>query len=108
MPSRNLNLEELQEKGSWGPFHEIGHNMQSNLWTFDGMYCISVFCCSQTLQHLSLKKKNCISGTKEVTCNVFAMYAQEMLTGQPAWDSVMGIHINLFSYSNIYIVNVWF
>lgn len=40
---------------SWGPWHEVGHNHQSDLWTFDG--------------------------TGEVTCNLFTLYAIEQIAG---------------------------
>jgi len=41
--------------GLWGNFHEIGHNHQSPLWTFDG--------------------------TTEVTCNLFTLYVYEKICG---------------------------
>jgi hypothetical protein len=31
-----LNVPFLKQKGSWGHFHEIGHNLQKAWWTFDG------------------------------------------------------------------------
>ncbi|CAF1025581.1 unnamed protein product [Didymodactylos carnosus] len=34
-----LNLKCLQKNGSWGLFHELGHNMQRDWWTFDGTVC---------------------------------------------------------------------
>lgn len=49
----------LRESGSWGIFHEIGHNMQQDAWTFDG--------------------------TSEVTVNIFTLYAMETLCGKKAW-----------------------
>lgn len=45
-------------KGSWGLFHELGHNHQSGDWTF--------------------------GGTVEVTCNLFTLYAMEHACGR-AW-----------------------
>ncbi len=50
------NLERLS-KGSWGHFHELGHNHQQPDWTFDG--------------------------TVEVTCNLYTLYVTEMLCGNP-------------------------
>ena len=44
-------------KGDWGLFHEMGHNHQSDDWTFDG--------------------------TGEVTCNLFSMYLAETICGIP-------------------------
>ena len=41
--------------GSWGHFHELGHNHQSGDWTFDG--------------------------TVEVTCNLFSLYVCETICG---------------------------
>ncbi len=43
--------------GSWGHFHELGHNHQQPEWTFDG--------------------------TTEVTCNLYSLYVMETLCGQP-------------------------
>jgi len=48
------NLPGLTEHG-WGPYHELGHNHQSSLWTFDG--------------------------TVEVTCNIFTLYILETVCG---------------------------
>lgn len=31
-----FNLQNLITKGSWGIFHENGHNVQRGWWTFDG------------------------------------------------------------------------
>ena len=50
------NLAQMQA-GSWGHFHEVGHNHQSGDWTFDG--------------------------TTEVTCNIFSLYLMEKLCGKP-------------------------
>jgi hypothetical protein len=50
------NLARMQA-GSWGHFHEVGHNHQSGDWTFDG--------------------------TGEVTCNIFSLYVMEKLCGKP-------------------------
>ena len=44
----------LTEHG-WGPYHELGHNHQSPLWTFEG--------------------------TTEVTCNIFTLYVLETVCG---------------------------
>ena len=53
-----FNHKELQ-KGFWGSFHELGHNMQEKPWTFDG--------------------------TVEVTCNIFTLHAMETVCGQKPW-----------------------
>eukprot|EP00727_Mastigamoeba_balamuthi_P006882 m51a1_g2814 hypothetical protein (1838) ;mRNA; f:145607-155070 len=42
----------------WGQYHECGHNMQSDMWTFDG--------------------------TVEVTNNLFSLYCERQMTGN--WD----------------------
>jgi len=47
----------LTTEGNWGFFHEVGHNHQSDLWTFDG--------------------------TVEVTVNLFTLYAYEQAAGIP-------------------------
>ena len=48
---------ERMRTGPWGLLHEMGHNHQSGLWTFEG--------------------------TGEVTCNVFAMYVIETVCERP-------------------------
>ncbi len=50
-----VNLQKLQKDGSWGHFHELGHNHQVGDWTFDG--------------------------TGEVTVNLFSMYVYEKVVG---------------------------
>ena len=52
------SLSTVQMKqGSWGHFHELGHNHQQGDWTF--------------------------GGTTEVTCNLFSLYVCETLCGLP-------------------------
>jgi hypothetical protein len=46
---------DLYKAGSWGHFHELGHNCQRSEWTFDG--------------------------TTEVTVNLFTLYAMEKMHG---------------------------
>ena len=53
----SLSLAEMKQ-GSWGHFHELGHNHQVGDWTFDG--------------------------TVEVTCNLFSLYCMETLCGLPS------------------------
>ena len=48
---------EAMKAGTWGHFHELGHNHQQPDWTFDG--------------------------TTEVTCNLFSLYVMETLCGKP-------------------------
>ncbi|KAF7457326.1 Peptidase family M60 domain containing protein [Cryptosporidium felis] len=43
-----LDLKTIKNEGNWGIYHELGHNRQSNYWTFNG--------------------------TEEVTVNLFTMY----------------------------------
>ncbi len=52
----SLSLAEMKQ-GSWGHFHELGHNHQQSDWTF--------------------------AGTTEVTCNLFSLYCMETLCGKP-------------------------
>ncbi len=52
----SLSAEKLAA-GSWGHFHELGHNHQRPDWTFDG--------------------------TVEVTCNLFTLYTTETVCGLP-------------------------
>lgn len=53
--SNELNVKMLKERGFWGTFHELGHNMQRRWWTLEG--------------------------TREVTCNIFSLLAQEVACG---------------------------
>jgi hypothetical protein len=48
---------DAMKAGTWGHFHELGHNHQQPDWTFDG--------------------------TTEVTCNLFSLYCMETLCGKP-------------------------
>ncbi|MHC5021719.1 MAG: M60 family metallopeptidase [Planctomycetota bacterium] len=54
-----LDLAALKTKGSWGCFHELGHNRQRRWWTF--------------------------SGTGEVTCNWFSLFTGERICGIEPW-----------------------
>ncbi|MDI9603152.1 MAG: M60 family metallopeptidase [Acidobacteriota bacterium] len=47
----SVDVDRLLTEGSWGHFHEMGHNHQSGHWTFDG--------------------------TGEVTVNLFSLYVSE-------------------------------
>lgn len=49
--------DELQANGSWGDFHELGHNQQRGWWTFDG--------------------------DGEVTVNIFSNYSLETMVANP-------------------------
>lgn len=52
-----ISLAEKLKAGSWGLFHELGHNHQDGMWTFDG--------------------------TGEVTCNLFSLYIMETVCKKP-------------------------
>ncbi len=52
-----VDLPRLRREGSWGHFHEMGHNHQSPDWTFEG--------------------------TGEVTVNLFSMYVYHKVLAQP-------------------------
>lgn len=52
-----VDVDRLRREGSWGHFHEIGHNHQNGDWTFEG--------------------------TGEVTVNLFSMYVFETVVGIP-------------------------
>ncbi|MBX3097315.1 MAG: M60 family metallopeptidase, partial [Fimbriimonadaceae bacterium] len=49
------DVARLKTEGTWGHFHEVGHNVQESAWTF--------------------------GGTGEVTCNIFTLYTFDMLVG---------------------------
>jgi hypothetical protein len=55
--AKNAASLEAMKKGTWGFYHEMGHNHQSGDWTF--------------------------GGTVEVTCNVFSLYCLENVLKLP-------------------------
>ncbi|CAF0735671.1 unnamed protein product [Adineta ricciae] len=54
-----FNSVHLEKKGAWGLFHEIGHNLQRDWWTFDG--------------------------TTEVTVNIFTLHAMDKICHLQPW-----------------------
>ncbi|MGB0953434.1 MAG: M60 family metallopeptidase [Planctomycetota bacterium] len=60
-PAVLVDLEELQDKGNWGCFHELGHNRQKPAWTF--------------------------GGTGEVTNNLFSLHSGEVMSGIEPWQN---------------------
>ncbi len=54
-----VDAERLEQDGSWGHYHELGHNSQRGDWTF--------------------------AGTGEVTCNLFSLHAGHRLNGIEPW-----------------------
>jgi hypothetical protein len=55
----SLSVDRLTTEGTWGHWHELGHNHQLPEWTFDG--------------------------TGEVTCNLYTLYAMEKIAGKGLW-----------------------
>lgn len=55
-----VDTNRLRSHGSWGHFHELGHNCQRTWWTF--------------------------AGTGEVTCNLFALHAMDQVVGLEPWN----------------------
>lgn len=58
----SLSVKSLTTEGTWGHWHEIGHNHQKGEWTFDG--------------------------TGEVTCNLYSLYLMEKIAGKTLWDRI--------------------
>ncbi|RMH02779.1 MAG: hypothetical protein D6702_07720 [Planctomycetota bacterium] len=56
-----VDVERLEREGSWGHFHELGHNRQRPEWTF--------------------------AGTGEVTCNLFSLHAGDVVCGIDPWEN---------------------
>ena len=56
-----VDVEHLRMEGNWGFFHEVGHNHQSQDWTFDGAV--------------------------EVVVNLFTLYVYEYLCGVPVTEA---------------------
>jgi hypothetical protein len=52
-----LDLQSIRSSGSWGPFHELGHNHQWRDWF--------------------------LPGTTEATCNLWSVYIHEQVLGLP-------------------------
>jgi len=58
-----LDVKNLKKNGSWGLFHEMGHNMQQDAWTFEGttevtvnlftLWGYSVLCSDKVKEHLA-------------------------------------------------------
>ena len=59
-----VNAEHLRSECNWGFYHEVGHNHQSDDWTF--------------------------RGTVEVTVNLFTLYVYEFLCGTPVSENYRG------------------
>ncbi|XP_074645701.1 TRPM8 channel-associated factor homolog [Tubulanus polymorphus] len=51
--------EKVKRDGKWGLFHELGHNFQDKLWTWDG--------------------------TNEVTVNIFTLHAMDVICNKSPW-----------------------
>ncbi len=58
--SQIYDVDDLKVNGSWGLFHELGHNRQQKRWTF--------------------------SGYGEVTVNIFTLYVFEFVLGIPTTE----------------------
>ncbi|CEM04376.1 unnamed protein product [Vitrella brassicaformis CCMP3155] len=56
-----VDIPAIRQKGTWGLFHELGHNRQEREWTF--------------------------RGTEEVTVNLFSLFTMDQVLGIPAWDA---------------------
>ncbi|CAF3448381.1 unnamed protein product [Rotaria sp. Silwood1] len=54
-----LNSNKLEKNGAWDLFHEIGHNMQRDYWTYDG--------------------------ADEVTVNIFTLHAMDTICHHQVW-----------------------
>lgn len=55
----SLDPVKLKKEGSWGHYHELGHNRQEEAWTFDG--------------------------TGEVTNNLYSLWNMQKINGQGIW-----------------------
>ena len=58
----SLSVKALTTEGTWGHWHELGHNHQKPEWTF--------------------------AGTGEVTCNLYSLYLMEKIAGKKLWDRI--------------------
>ncbi len=68
----SLSLSQLTNQGTWGHWHELGHNRQKPEWTF--------------------------SGTGEVTNNLYTLYLMNKVAGQSIWERVSGERAKVRSY----------
>ena len=58
----SLSVDQLTTQGTWGHWHELGHNHQKGEWTF--------------------------SGTGEVTCNLYSLFLMEKIAKRGIWDRI--------------------
>lgn len=58
----SLSVKKLTTDGTWGHWHELGHNHQKGEWTFDG--------------------------TGEVTCNLYSLYLMQKIAGKTLLDRI--------------------
>ncbi|MCW5943045.1 MAG: M60 family metallopeptidase, partial [Fimbriimonadaceae bacterium] len=58
----SLDVKRLTTEGTWGHWHELGHNRQRSEWTFEG--------------------------TGEVTNNLYTLYAMSNIAGKPLFDRI--------------------
>ena len=68
----SLSVKSLTTEGTWGHWHELGHNHQKPEWTF--------------------------GGTGEVTCNLYSLYLMEKIAGKKLWDRIGGERAKLPAY----------
>ena len=84
-----LNVQSLKSGGSWGLFHEVGHNLQRGWWTFAGTGEVTnnIFsllggwtCCN-----ISVKENNWIKGYYNITALKLNEYINKTKEDTYAW-----------------------
>jgi hypothetical protein len=71
-----FNIDILETEGSWGLFHELGHNRQKSSWSkfilLSHMYLIYFVILA-------------FEGTGEVTVHIFTLHAMDILCHKTPW-----------------------
>lgn len=77
----SLSYERMSKNGTWGHWHELGHNRQQEPWTFDG--------------------------TVEVTNNVYVLYVYNKICGKSVFDRVKSDQAKVDRYLAAPNFEVW-
>ncbi len=75
-----FNSEELERKGAWGLFHELGHNMQQGWWSKS-----SFLFCKHSSKSNICSLFTAFDGTGEVTVNIFTLHAMDKVCHLQPW-----------------------
>ncbi len=74
-----FNIDTLEKEGSWGLFHEIGHNRQKPSWSKRDLLITYSYIYEILFVFIAF------DGTTEVTVNIFTLHAMNTLCNLPVW-----------------------